>query len=193
MEGITVQVAFTVVFGCATLALILAWRYFRHCRVTRPTIGVLTRSDVAIMLGAIVVIPYLYLVLPLWLVAGLLGMGYLSILYTLAEPVLRARGLIWLAVLTLLEADVGAAHLFGLGSRPFFAINNVLLIAVVVGVTNIWAQSGIKARDVAVLGAALALYDVLATSAAAANDRPDHAPGRHPLHPDGGLAHRQWG
>ena len=59
-------------------------------------------------------------------------------------------------------ADVGAAYLFGLGSVPFFAINNLVLIAVVGGVANIWAQTGLKARDVAILAAALALYDVLA-------------------------------
>jgi hypothetical protein len=33
-----------------------------------------------------------------------------------------------------------------------------------VGVTSLWAQSGIKARDVAVLGGVLALYDLIATS-----------------------------
>jgi hypothetical protein len=158
------QGGFAVVLGCASLALGLAWLYYRRYPVTRPPIGVITCWDVAIMLGAIVVVPYLYLTLPLGLVVGLLSLGYVSILYTLAEPVLRARWALWLAVLTLLAADLGAAHLFGPGSLPLLAINNAVLVAIVVGVANIWAQSGIKARDVAVLGAALALYDVLATS-----------------------------
>jgi hypothetical protein len=158
------SLAFGVVLGCASGAGLLAWLYFGRYRVTRPPLGVVNLWDVGIMLTAIVFVPYLYLLVPLWLVAGLLAAGYLSVLYTAAEPVLRARWAIWLAVLTLLAADVGAARLFGPASLPFFAINNIVLIAIVVGVANLWAQSGMKARDAAVLAAALALYDVLATA-----------------------------
>ncbi|HET8682847.1 MAG TPA: hypothetical protein VFM54_13410, partial [Micromonosporaceae bacterium] len=156
--------AFGAVLGCASGAVLLAWLYFRRYRVTRPPLGVVNLWDIAIMLGAIVVVPYLYLLLPLGLVAGLLAAGYLSVLYAAAEPVLRAGRAIWPAVLALLAADVGAAHLFGPASLPFFAVNNVVLVAVVVGVANLWAQSGLKARDAAVLGGALAVYDLVATS-----------------------------
>src|SRR5215218_6617027 len=140
------DVAYAVVVGCASSAVLLAWLYFRRYPVTRPPLGVVNLWDVAIMLGAIVLVPYLYLLLPLWLVAGLLAIGYLSVLYTVAEPVLRARAVIWLGVLSLLIADLAAARLFGAASLPFFAVNNALLMAVVVGVANLWAQSGMKAR-----------------------------------------------
>jgi hypothetical protein len=39
-----------------------------------------------------------------------------------------------------------------------------VLVALVVGITNLWVQGGMKARDTAVLGGLLALYDVIATS-----------------------------
>jgi hypothetical protein len=152
------------VVGCASSAVLLAWLYFRRYRVTRPPLGVVNRWDVAIMLGAVVVVPHLYLLLPLELVVGLLAAGYLSVLYAAAEPVLPARRAIWLGVLALLAADAGATHLFGPASLPCFAVNNVVLVAVVVGVANLWAQSGLKARDAAVLGAALAVYDLVATT-----------------------------
>jgi hypothetical protein len=43
-------------------------------------------------------------------------------------------------------------------------VNNIVIVLSVVGVTNLWAQSGMKARHAAVLGAALAVYDLIATS-----------------------------
>ena len=43
------------------------------------------------MFGAIVVVPLLYLVLPTFLVGGLLGLGALGILYATCEPLLQGR------------------------------------------------------------------------------------------------------
>jgi hypothetical protein len=156
--------ASAVVLGCAGGAILLAWRYFARYRLTRPPIGVFTRGDVAFLLGAVVVVPYLYLWLPPWLVVGVLAIGYLSSLALVAEPVLRARWASGLAVLGLLTANVGVAWVCGPASPPLLGLNDVVLVAVVVGVANLWAQSGLKARDAALLGAALAIYDLLATS-----------------------------
>jgi hypothetical protein len=60
-------------------------------------------------------------------------------------------------------ADFGSAFLFGTKDTLFFAINNVVLVMVVIGITNLWVQSGMKARDAVVLGALLAVYDFIAT------------------------------
>ena len=51
----------------------------------------------------------------------------------------------------------------GTASNTFLAVNNVVLVVVVVGVANLWAQSGMGARRVA-LAAGLAVYDFVATS-----------------------------
>ena len=55
--------------------------YFRRYAVTRPPIGVFNLWDIAIMIGGIVLVPYLYLLLPIWLVASLLALAILSVLY----------------------------------------------------------------------------------------------------------------
>lgn len=73
-------------------------------------------------------------------------MGVLSILYFAAEPVLRARWAVWLFALALLGADVWTRLQFGAMSGPFLVVNNAVLILAVVGTTNLWAQSGMKAR-----------------------------------------------
>jgi hypothetical protein len=145
-------------------ALLLSWGYFGRYYIARPPIGVINLTDVAILLGAIVLVPYLYLLLPLGLAVGLLGVGALSSLYLLWEGILPRRWARWLVALAMVAADVGAALVFGPGSVAFFVTNNIVLTAVVVGTTNLWAQTGMKARDAAVLGAGLVVYDFVATS-----------------------------
>ncbi len=116
------------------------------------------------MMLFIMLVPFLYLLFPLWLVASLLLLATLSILYFTWEPLLHARWAIWLAALISLLVDSGAVLLFGTKNNSFFAVNNAILIVVIVGTTNLWAQSGMKARDAAILGVLLAVYDFIATS-----------------------------
>jgi hypothetical protein len=161
---VTVATPLYVVLAFFAGAVLLGWAYFRNYRLARPSIGVLDLGDVAFMVGMIILIPYLYLALPLWLVAAVFALAMLSILLFVGEPVLRARWANWLVALSLVGADVLANLYFGAASTAFFLVNNTVLVLAVVGVTSLWAQSGIKARDVAVLGGALALYDLVATS-----------------------------
>jgi hypothetical protein len=156
--------AILIVFAHTAAAMLLGWFYFRRYAIQRPPIGVFNLWDVTFMLTGIVLVPYLYLWLPLWFAAGLLGLGALSIVYFMLEPILRTRWLIWLIVSLVLGADAGAAWWFGGQSAAFFSVNNLAQLLVVVGVTNSWAQSGMKARDTAILGAALIVYDFTFTS-----------------------------
>src|SRR4051812_2777897 len=64
----------------------------------------------------------------------------------------------------LVVADLGALLASGPGSPAFLAVNNGLMVVVVVGVANLWAQSGMKARDAAVLAGALTIYDAIFTT-----------------------------
>ena len=156
--------SFYVIMAFTASAVLLGWVYFRNYQTARPSIGVLNLGDVAFMIGVIILIPYLYLALPLWLVAAIFAMAMLSILHFVGEPLLRARWANWVVALSLIGADVWTNLYFGATSTAFFLVNNTVLVLAVVGVTSLWAQSGIKARDVAVLGGVLALYDLIATS-----------------------------
>ncbi len=153
-----------VVLGCSACAILGGWGYFRRYQVSRSPVGVFTLTDLTLMVLFILLMPFLYLVLPLWLVAGLLGLSALSVFYFTWEPVLGARWAIWLVVLVLLAADLGAALLLGTGNNGFFAVNNVVLLILIVGIANLWVQSGMKACDVALLGAFLTIYDLLVTA-----------------------------
>jgi hypothetical protein len=153
-----------VVLGCVTAALLLSWTYFARVQITRPPLGVINLMDVALMLGAIVLVPYFYLLLPTGLVVGFLGLGALSALYLTIEGVYRGRAVVWLVTLALVGADLAVTLAVGAGSIPYFAVNNLVLVLLVVGTTNLWAQAGLKARDAAVLGAGLVVYDLVATT-----------------------------
>ncbi len=160
------MIALLVVLGLVAGAVALSSAYFRRYAMTRPPLGVFNLTDIAIMLASIVVVPFLYLALPHWLVLALLAVAALSTLYFLWEPPLRSPWRIWLIVLPLVGADIVLAQRFGMMSRPALAVNDVVLLGMVIGITNLWAQSGMKARDVVVLGVALIVYDFVATSVA---------------------------
>jgi hypothetical protein len=157
--------AVLVTFLFALCALLLAWRYFRSYAIQRPPIGVFNLWDVMAMLGGILIIPYLYLWLPAWMVGGLLGLSVLGISYFVFEPVIRSRPFLWSTVLILCAIDAISLYGFGANSRLFFAANNIVQVVVVIGIANLWAQSGMKARDCAILAGALVVYDLLFTSA----------------------------
>src|SRR5215213_8214437 len=119
-------VALLVILGSISAAILLSWDYFRRYVVTRPPIGVFNLWDIAIMIGGIILVPYLYLILPIWLVVSLLALGMLSVLYFAWEPILRARWAIWLTALVLVAADIGAAVGIGPATSLFFTVNNLV-------------------------------------------------------------------
>ena len=70
----------------------------------------------------------------------------------------------WLAILVLVGADIAAWLWLGKTSPWWHVINNLFVFLCVVGITNLWAQSGMKARDATILAGAIAVYDLVATA-----------------------------
>jgi hypothetical protein len=155
---------YLTVFGAAASAVVLSMLYFRRFQVTRPPIGVFNLRDVVILLGAIGVVPYLYLVLPQVVVATLLGLTTLGILAFTWLPVVGRTAVVVCGALVVVALDIALALGQGTSSHAFLVVNDLVLVAIAVGVANLWAQSGMKARDAAALGGALAVYDFIATS-----------------------------
>jgi hypothetical protein len=151
-----------VVTVAATIAVAASLSYFRRVELGRPALGVFNLTDVGVLVALIIAMPYLYLALPIWAVSSLLGLGLLSTLLLACEPVL-GRAARWTVVLALLGADV-AAVTFAPSTRAAFIANDLLAVSAVVAVTNLWGQSGLKARDATVLAVVLAVYDPIATS-----------------------------
>jgi hypothetical protein len=156
-------VSFYILLAHAVLAVVLSWAYVRRYQVKRPPVGMLNLVDVAVMMAGVIFVPYLYLYLPLWLGTLLLLSATTSIIYFILEPMLHSRAALWLLAGALVAADVLALLVSGPASAAFFAVNNLVLVATIIGVAALWAQSGMRARDAAILGAALAVYDFIFT------------------------------
>jgi hypothetical protein len=140
-------------------------------------------GDVAVMIAVIVLVPYLYVRLPTWLITGLFASGILSIFTAVFKPVMHRRWAVWLAAVGLLGGDV-AAWFLSASSPTYVLINDVVLTLAVAGTTNLWAQSGMKARDVTVLAIFLAGYDLVATSLLPLTTDMLHHLARMPLSPE---------
>src|SRR6266702_6866474 len=139
------SMSYAVVLGCVFCSLLGGWRYFRCYTISRPPIGIFTLTDLMLMMVMIILFPFLYLWLPLWLAASLFVLSILSILYATWEPVVQVDWAIWLVVLVLMALDVCAALFLGTHTDAFSAVNNAVLLMVIIGIANLWAQSGMKA------------------------------------------------
>ncbi len=155
-------IALAIVSGCEAAAVGGSLLFFRRARLDVPPIGVFGLDD-AIAIGAFVVVaPFLYLALPYSLVASLFAVGGASILQLgLAAMLPRAIG--WPLAGVLTAADITALVVAGSHGAAFLALNDCLLIVVAIALANLWAQSGMRARDAVVLGGGVAAYDYLAT------------------------------
>jgi hypothetical protein len=147
-----------VVLGMSALAICGAYGYFRNVSMERPPIGVFNLYDVFFVMVFVIAAPYLYLALPRAAAACVLGLAALGILLAVLEPVLRNRA--WLVAAIVLAADVTTS----VTGRSAVLVNDVVLVLLVIGLANMWAQFGMKARDAAIMGLCLAVYDLVATS-----------------------------
>lgn len=149
-------------FVLATLAGSRA--YLRHVVARRPPVGVFNRSDVAALLVGVVVMPFAYLALPTQLAVPVFGLVIVAIVAVTLGPVLGRGGWAWLVALALGAADLGLAAVAGARSPAQLVANAVLLCVAIVGIANVWVQSGMRGRHLVVVAVALTAYDTVATA-----------------------------
>jgi hypothetical protein len=156
------MIAWTVVTALVAAATLAGWGYFRRFELMRPPIGVFDRHDVVFMLVAIVVVPIAYLALPRAVVGTILCLLALNVFWFGLEPVLRYRSLIWPAAVGLVAADVAVSVTAPVGASA--VVNDLELVLLAAFVTNMLVQSGMRARDLALLVSGLAVYDAVVTT-----------------------------
>jgi hypothetical protein len=156
-------VAYVATWLLATATVAGTWGYFRRWALTRPPLGTVNLGDIAFTLGCIVALPLLYQWLPGWLVGTFLALTTLSMLWFLVEPVTPWPVVRWGAAGGLVATDVILAWQAGTSSTAFLLVNDAVIVLVAVGVSVLWAQGGLRARDLAILAGAIAMYDLVAT------------------------------
>jgi hypothetical protein len=138
----------------------LAVGYLSKVGMPRPPAGLFVGSDIVIMVALLVIMPFAYLNLPVAFAATMFGLTVFAGLQFTLAPIIGGRGALALAVL--LCAFEITAYIVGWPTALMIS-NDAALVVMAVGVTNMWAQTGMKPHLVAGLAAALVVYDTLAT------------------------------
>ena len=139
--------------------------YFRRVRQDRPPIGTFNGRDIAILLTVIVALPFLYAVLPAWVLLCFLILTFTDAISIGYGPVVGGAPL-WLGIGLLIGANIWTSHAqMGTvtGWRVWWIELDILVILSAIAVANLYVQGGMRLQHVAWFGLALALYDVCST------------------------------
>lgn len=149
------------VVALAALALL----YLRRVRMDRPPIGVFNRRDIFVITMVVIAIPPVYLRLPDFLIAAVFCLVALILLQVITSPLLGSRWS-WLFAAVAVAVNIALALRGGGEDRDpwFFAVNNVMIVLLALGVANLWVQAGLRARYVALFALLLTGYDIIATA-----------------------------
>jgi hypothetical protein len=139
--------------------------YFRRVRLDRPPIGTFNFRDIAIFLAFIVTLPFLYVVMPGWLMTCVLALTFAASLSIGYRPV-AGIGPTWLAIGLLLGANIWESNtMMGTitGWEVWWIELDILVALGAVAVANLYVQGGMRLQHVAWFGLALSLYDLAAS------------------------------
>jgi hypothetical protein len=161
MEPSLSSIVAVVLQLAAIMALGVA--YLRRARVDRPPVGVFNHIDVFLVGGVLVTAPVVYLHLSTVVLGVVFAVVSVGMLHFALAPLMRPGRAVAIAVV-LVGVDIALAEV-ARGSSPwlFNGVNNIALGIMLVGMSNMWVQSGVRARHVARLGLAVAVYDLVAT------------------------------
>ncbi|MFJ4961111.1 hypothetical protein EES43_08340 [Streptomyces sp. ADI96-02] len=158
-----------VVLNCAVAAIVAAGvGYFTRVRMPRPPVGRYELPDVAVMGAVVVAAPLVYLAAPRTAVAVVFGLVLCAALQFTLAPLIGA-GRAWPAAGALVAVTAGCA--FADLPVAVTALTDVLLGVAVVGVANMWAQSGMRSVHAAWFAGMLCCYDLVATGLTSLMDR----------------------
>ncbi|MFF4423144.1 hypothetical protein ACFY04_20580 [Streptomyces sp. NPDC001549] len=179
------QLAVTIALAVGVCAGAIA--YFRAVRTPRPPVGVFNGSDIFMMMGFVLALPYIYLTLPgavLPVVLALVFAGGLSVGY---QPVIGNGRLRW-ALIAVLIASVLFSHLaFGETAPPYWVANSAVVALIVVSATNLNVQGGMRLKNVAWFLLALTAYDAFFAWAVPLTQQLSDAIQGYPYAPAAGL------
>lgn len=151
-----------VVLAAVGAIVVLGVRYLDRLHINRPPVGTYNRSDVVFMVAVLAILPPLYLALPPWALVAVFALFLLVVLHYTLGPALP-RPIPLAAAALLVAGDVVVFAAVGGSHAAFLAVNGVVLGIAVIGVCNLYVQSGMRAEHVALFAGVLTVYDYVAT------------------------------
>jgi hypothetical protein len=155
--------AAVVITGLLMIAFALAWFVFSRSRVERLMLAPVDLGDIALLLIGVVVMPLLYVALPVLVVSGLLGLAYVNALYTVVHTMVRPPWLAWLVAGLMVAAAAGAPGVLGEMSAVACLISDLVVAGVAIGIAATWVTGGLRARDATAVTVVLGIFDAIAT------------------------------
>jgi hypothetical protein len=128
----------------------------------RPPVGTFNGRDIVILMTLIVVLPFLYAVMPAWLITCFLALTFAASLSIGYRQVVGALP-VWLGIGVLLGANIWESHtMMGsvAGWQLWWVELDILVLLGAIAVANLYVQGGMRLQHVAWFGLALAVYDV---------------------------------
>jgi hypothetical protein len=147
------------------LTCLLAVHYLRHVRLDRPAVGTFNRRDIVTLFVLIVGLPFLYVVVPQWMLTSVLVLTFCGALSIGARPLL-SPGRTWVALGFLVGLNIWMARtLLGtvVGWQVYWLETDVIVILTAVCAANLYVQGGMRLKHVAWFALILAGYDAVFT------------------------------
>jgi hypothetical protein len=173
-----------VVVGVTAVSAGALW-YFRRVRMERPPIGTFNGRDIVTLLTFISVLPFLYAVLPNWLITCLLALTFTSSLAIGYRQLLGATRT-WLGIGLLIGLNIWTSnHMMGTtgGWQLWWAEDSILVGLGAIAIANLYVQGGMKLQYAAWFALALAVYDIVFASILPLTDKLVAGYLAHPLDP----------
>lgn len=157
------QLCVTIIGSMA--ACLGALFYLRRVRLERPAIGRFNGRDVVFLFVFLVILPFVYLLLPEWALTVILTVTFAAALSIGFRPVLTPTRL-WLGIGVLIGADLwmGKRMIDNVSNWHFvWAENSIVVLLAAISVANLYVQGGMQLRHVAWFAGGLAVYDSIFT------------------------------
>jgi hypothetical protein len=147
------------------LTCLLAVHYLRHVRLDRPAVGTFNRRDIVTLFVLIVGLPFLYVVVPQWMLTSVLVLTFCGALSIGARPLLSPSRT-WVGLGLLVGLNIWMARtLLGtvVGWQVYWLETDVIVILTAVCAANLYVQGGMRLKHVAWFALILAGYDAVFT------------------------------
>ncbi|HJQ02580.1 MAG TPA: hypothetical protein VJ851_13345 [Jatrophihabitans sp.] len=139
--------------------------YLRRVRLERPAIGTFNHRDIRILFCFIILLPFVYVVLPRDALTSFLVLTFSGAISIGFRPVL-SRTQLWLGIGLVIGANIWLSRtMLGtiLGWQLAWATTDILVILAAISVSNLYIQGGMRLRHVAWIALILAIYDLAFT------------------------------
>jgi len=139
-----------IALGLFAATQIGAVSYDKFVAAEVPKVGRINWIDVLVILVMLNITPFLFLLLPKFLVLLIFALAFASGLYYSLKPFIKVKPLLISLALLIIAFQIW---------NPTIYLNDLIVMATVIGLTTLYIQSGLKPSELVLLGVGYSVYD----------------------------------